>query len=82
MADLGTLSSLGIGSGVLNYDVIDKLKNADKSIMVKPLENKLDLLKKKESALSQFITIGSTVHHISFSMNTYDDILDSLLLDH
>jgi len=61
MADLGTLSSLGIGSGVLNYDVIDKLKDADTNVMVKPLEDKLDLLKKKESALSQFITIGSTV---------------------
>ncbi|EDM24499.1 flagellar filament capping protein FliD [Caminibacter mediatlanticus] len=61
MADLGTLSSLGIGSGVLNYDVIDKLKNADTDIMVKPMEDKVDLLKKKESALSQFITIGATV---------------------
>ena len=61
MADFGTLSSLGIGSGVLNYDVIDKLKSADEKIMVKPIENKLELLKKKESALSQFITIGSTV---------------------
>jgi len=61
MADLGTLSSLGIGSGVLNYDVIDKLKEADENVMVKPMEDKLDLLKKKESALAQFITIGSTV---------------------
>jgi flagellar hook-associated protein 2 len=61
MANLGTLSSLGIGSGVLNYDVIDKLKKADESVMVKPLEEKLDLLKKKENALSQFVTIGSTV---------------------
>ena len=61
MADLGTLSSLGISSGVLNYDLINKLKEADKSAMVKPLENKYDLLKKKESALSQFVTIGSTV---------------------
>jgi flagellar hook-associated protein 2 len=61
MADLGTLSSLGIGSGVLNYDLIDKLKKADEEAMVKPLEDKLDLLKKKESALSQFVTIGSTV---------------------
>ncbi len=61
MADFGALSSLGAGSGVLTYDVIDKLKNADKSAMVKPMEDKLDLLKKKESALSQFITIGSTV---------------------
>jgi len=61
MADLGTLSSLGVGSGVLNYDLIDKLKKADEDAMVKPLEDKLDLLKKRESALSQFITIGSTV---------------------
>jgi flagellar hook-associated protein 2 len=61
MANFGALSSLGAGSGVLTYDVIDKLKNADKSAMVKPMEDKLDLLKKKESALSQFITIGSTV---------------------
>jgi flagellar hook-associated protein 2 len=62
MADLGILSSLGAGSnGVLSYDVIDKLKKADQDAMVKPLEDKLDLLKKKENALSQFITIGSTV---------------------
>jgi len=61
MGDLGTLSSLGVGSGVLNYDVIDKLKNADKDIMIKPLEAKLDLDKKRETALNQFITIASTV---------------------
>jgi len=60
-SNLGTLSSLGIGSGVLSYDVIEKLKNADKELMVKPLENKLDLFKKRETALSQFITIGATV---------------------
>ena len=61
MAEFGTLSSLGVGSGVLNYDVIDKLKNADKGMMVKPMEVKLDLAKKRDAALSQFITIASTV---------------------
>ena len=60
-SDFGILSSLGIGSGVLNYNVIDKLKNADKELMVKPLEDKLDLTKKRDKALSQFITIASTV---------------------
>ena len=60
-SDFGILSSLGIGSGVLNYNVIDKLKNADKELMVKPLEDKLDLIKKRDKALSQFITIASTV---------------------
>ena len=61
MADFGTLSSLGIGSGVLNGDVIDKLKNADKEMMIKPIENKLDLVKKREKALSEFISIGAIV---------------------
>ncbi len=61
MGDFGTLSSLGIGSGVLKYDVIEKLKNADKEVMVKPMEDKVNLLKKREKALSEFITIGSTV---------------------
>ena len=61
MADFGTLSSLGIGSGVLNYDVIDKLKKADEELMIKPLEAKLDLAKKRDKALSEFITIVSKV---------------------
>jgi len=61
MGDFGALSSLGIGSGVLKYDVIDKLKQADEHIMIDPLKEKLDLTKKREQALSQFITIASTV---------------------
>ena len=61
MADFGTLSSLGIGSGVLNSDLIDKLKNADEQSMIDPLKNKLDLLQKRQTALSKFITIASTV---------------------
>ena len=61
MAEFGALSSLGAGSGVLTYNVIDKLKNADKDMMVKPIEEKLDIDKKRDKALSQFITIASTV---------------------
>jgi len=61
MGDFGALSSLGIGSGVLKYDVIEKLKKADEQLMIDPLKEKLDLTKKREQALSQFITIASTV---------------------
>ena len=60
-SDFGILSSLGIGSGVLTSNVIDKLKKADEEVMVKPLEDKLDLIKKRDKALTQFITIASTV---------------------
>ena len=61
MAEFGTLSSLGIGSGVLNSNLIDKLKNADTQLMIDPLKNKLNLLQKRDTALSKFITIASTV---------------------
>ena len=34
---LGTLSSLGLGSKVLNHDVIDKLREADENAQIKPI---------------------------------------------
>jgi flagellar hook-associated protein 2 len=61
MGDFGALSSLGLGSGVLNYNVIDKLKQADEDAMVKPLQDKLDLYQKREKAITQFINIGNTL---------------------
>ncbi len=61
MGDFGALSSLGIASGVLNYNVIDKLKKADEQMMIDPLKKKLDIVQKREKALDQFITIASTV---------------------
>jgi len=56
MADFGALSSLGAGSGVLTYDVIDKLKKADESVMIKPFETRLLNIQNKEKALSDLTT--------------------------
>jgi len=47
----GTISSLGIGSGVLTADVIDQLKDADKEMTIKPIERKIELAKQKSSSL-------------------------------
>jgi flagellar hook-associated protein 2 len=44
------ISSLGIGSGVLTADVIDQLKEADTSRIVKPLENKITINNQKQDA--------------------------------
>ena len=46
----GTINSLGIGSGVLTSDVIDKLKANDETIMVKPLEAKIALTEQKQES--------------------------------
>ena len=44
------VNSLGIGSGVLTADVLDQLRAADDSIIIKPIESKLELANQKEDA--------------------------------
>ena len=61
MANFGALSSLGLGSGVLNYDVIEKLKEADKAAMINPIDKKYDLTKQKESDLSNITMLTSSL---------------------
>lgn len=58
MADFGPLSSLGIGSGVLKYDIIKQLKDVDKKAQIDPLDRKLktNITEKKDlSALTMLI---------------------------
>ena len=46
----GTISSLGIGSGVLTADVIDQLKEADRAATVTPIENDMALNDQKKTS--------------------------------
>jgi len=49
----GALSTLGLGShGVLTNDIIDQLKEADTTSIIKPIENKIELSTSKQSTLS------------------------------
>lgn len=47
----GTINSLGIGSGVLTSDIIDKLRNRDTSLLITPIDTKITLQKQKGQAL-------------------------------
>ena len=38
---MNPLSSLGVGSGVLNYDVIDKLRKVDENSQIAPIDRKI-----------------------------------------
>ncbi|BDQ29116.1 flagellar filament capping protein FliD [Helicobacter ailurogastricus] len=58
---IGKLSSLGIGSKVLNYDVIDKLKKADEQMMVVPIEKKMEANVEKQKALIEIKTLISNL---------------------
>ena len=77
MADI---SSLGIGSGVLTADVIDQLKEADESVIIKPIENKIELNKQKQDA-EELLTSLMKSFKVSASALSYDTIFDNKTVD-
>ncbi|GAA8565246.1 flagellar filament capping protein FliD [Helicobacter pylori] len=58
---IGSLSSLGLGSKVLNYDVIDKLKDADENALIAPLDKKMEQNVEKQKALVEIKTLLSAL---------------------
>ncbi|MCD6190612.1 MAG: flagellar filament capping protein FliD [Sulfurimonas sp.] len=56
----GTINSLGIGSGVLTSDLLDKLRESDESVIIKPLESKITLANQKEDAYDLLSTLMTT----------------------
>lgn len=66
----GTINSLGIGSGVLTADIVDKLKANDKSMIITPLENKITLQKQKNDALD---LLGSLLNTFKSGVNALED---------
>ena len=81
MGEFGTLSTLGLGSqGVLNNDIIDKLKKADKDSIVTPVENRKNQLIEKKKELSELRKLFSDLN-TSVTNMTYDTPYDSVTTD-
>lgn len=70
---MATINSLGLGSGVLTSDVIDKLKANDTSLIITPFENKITLQKQKSEALK---LLDSLLTNFKSSVSALDN--DSL----
>jgi flagellar hook-associated protein 2 len=51
----GALSSLGIGSGVLTFDVIDQLRTSDEEKKIKPIQTNKEKGQEKMTALDELI---------------------------
>lgn len=49
---MNPLSSLGVGSGVLNYDIIDKLRKADENAQIAPIDKRLQQNLAKQTELA------------------------------
>lgn len=69
----GTINSLGIGSGVLTADIIDKLKANDVANIITPINTKITLQKQKDSALSLLSSLLTTFQTSASALN--DDTL-------
>jgi flagellar hook-associated protein 2 len=69
----GTINSLGLGSGVLTADIIDKLKANDVANIIAPIDRKITLQKQKDTALGLLNSLLSTFKTSASSLN--DDAL-------
>lgn len=58
---VGTMSSLGLGSGVLTYDVIDKLRKADEDARIKPIDKRSEKNTEKQAELASLMTLLGTM---------------------
>ena len=68
-----TITTLGLGSnGVLNNDLIDQLKAADKKGFVDPIARKKDLAQKKQDELGVISNLVSTLSDSISAMNSSD----------
>jgi flagellar hook-associated protein 2 len=66
----GTINSLGIGSGVLTADIIDKLKASDTALIINPIDKKITLETQKKSALD---LLNSLIMSFRSGVNALDD---------
>lgn len=68
---MGKLSSLGIGSNVLNYDVIDKLKKADEKTMIAPIDKKMENNVEKQKELVEVKGLVSALKSPAKALSDY-----------
>ena len=66
------ISSLGLGSGVLTADVIDQLKSNETSVIVNPIDSKIELNKQKTEALDMLESLMSTFKASSSALGGSD----------
>ncbi|RDU61360.1 flagellar filament capping protein FliD [Helicobacter sp. MIT 14-3879] len=72
----GKITSLGLGSSVLNSDVIDKLKKADEDNMVKPVEKKMELNIEKQKQLVEIHTALTSLKAHTKKLSDYSTFLN------
>ncbi len=76
----GSISSLGLGSGMLNSDVIDKLKKADTDRIIKPIKTKIKTNEQAQKAEKLLASLMKSFK-ASASALSYDTIFDKVTVN-
>lgn len=71
----GKITSLGLGSSVLNADVIDKLRKADEDNVIKPVDKKMELNIEKQKQLVEIKTSLETLRQHTRKLSDYSTFL-------
>lgn len=72
---MNPLSSLGVGSGVLSYDVIDKLRKADENAQITPIDRKIQQNLEKQTELVGLKTMLTTLNSSARKIADYSTYL-------
>jgi len=65
---MAALGSVGIGSGVLTSDILDQLKDAEKSTIINPIDKSIETNSQKKEALDLLSSLTSTLKSSAFAM--------------
>ena len=72
---LGRMSSLGVGSNVLNYDMIDKLRKADEGSYIAPIDRNLEKNVQKQTELVELTNLVRDVKSNTRVLSDYSTYL-------
>jgi len=76
----GSISSLGIGSGVLTADVIDQLKNVDTKTIINPIDKKIEANTQKQQSYDLLFSYANSLKGSAFALNN-DTLFDKKTVD-
>ncbi|HEX5622847.1 MAG TPA: flagellar filament capping protein FliD, partial [Sulfuricurvum sp.] len=67
----GTISSLGVGSGILTQDVLDQLRKVDEANFITPLQTKINIAANQFKAMGQIGTWMSDLATAAYDLQSY-----------
>ena len=67
----GTISSLGVGSGILTQDVLDQLRKVDEASFLTPLQTKISSASSQVKAMAQISTWMSDLATAAYDLQSY-----------